>query len=133
VDDAVARFDSGELHLSDAQQAAAEANPNLGSAFRGQVIDAAVKDAVANDPNLSSLYITRSGEFGPDFLDLDSVPGTPHWYDVTTEDSWLAHVARYADCITAPAFGYGGGGIQYEFDSPIQDLIDNGLLKRVGS
>ncbi len=31
-----------------------------------------------------------------------------------------------------PAFGYGGGGIQYEFGSPIQDLIDSGVLKRVG-
>lgn len=34
--------------------------------------------------------------------------------------------------IAAPAFGYGGGGIQYEFGSPIQDLIDQGILKRVG-
>jgi hypothetical protein len=32
----------------------------------------------------------------------------------------------------APAFGYGGGGIQYEFEGPIQDLIDQGILKRVG-
>lgn len=34
--------------------------------------------------------------------------------------------------IAAPAFGYGGGGIQYEFGSSIQDLIDQGILKRVG-
>jgi len=34
--------------------------------------------------------------------------------------------------IVAPAFGYGGGGIQYEFGSPISDLIDSGVLKRVG-
>jgi hypothetical protein len=25
------------------------------------------------------------------------VPGTPQWYDMTTDNSWLAHVARYAD------------------------------------
>jgi hypothetical protein len=33
--------------------------------------------------------------------------------------------------ISGPATGYGGGGIQYEFPSPIQDLIDQGILKRV--
>ena len=31
--------------------------------------------------------------------------------------------------IAAPAFGYGGGAIQYEFPMPIQDLIDQGILK----
>ena len=34
--------------------------------------------------------------------------------------------------ITAPAFGYGAGGVQYEFGSSIQDLIDEGILKWVG-
>jgi hypothetical protein len=34
--------------------------------------------------------------------------------------------------ITAPAFGYGGGGIQYEFGSSFQDLIERGMIKRVG-
>jgi hypothetical protein len=97
------------LHLSDAQQAAAEANPNLGAMFRGQVIDAAVKDAAATNPGLSSLYITRSGEFGPDFLDLDSLPGTPRWYDVTTEGSWLAHLEQYADFGEGTGIFYGGG------------------------
>ena len=32
----------------------------------------------------------------------------------------------------APGLGYGGGGIQYEFGSPIQDLLESGVLKRVG-
>ena len=102
MDDAVARYNSGDLQMSAAQAraAAASGNENL---YAGQVIDAAVKDAVANDPELPSLYITRSGEFGPDFLDLDSLPGTPRWYDVTTEGSWDAHVERYAD------FGDGTG------------------------
>jgi hypothetical protein len=31
----------------------------------------------------------------------------------------------------APWFGQGGGGIQYEFDSPIADLIDGGYLKAI--
>jgi hypothetical protein len=34
--------------------------------------------------------------------------------------------------IAAPAFGYAGGGIQYEFPSPIQELIEQGILKGVG-
>jgi len=34
--------------------------------------------------------------------------------------------------ITAPAFGYGCGGIQYEFGSSFQDLIEQGIIKRVG-
>lgn len=95
--------------MSPAQARAAPANPGLGATFRGQVIDSAVKDAVARDPNLASLYITRSGEFGPDFLDLNSVPGTPQWYDVTTENSWLAHVTRYADFGEGTGIFYGGG------------------------
>jgi RHS repeat-associated protein len=34
--------------------------------------------------------------------------------------------------IAAPGFGYPGGGIQFEFGSSIQDLIDQGILKRMG-
>lgn len=109
ADEAAAKFDSGEIGLSPAQARAAAANPGLEATFRGQVIDSAVKDAVGRDPNLASLYITRSGEFGPDFLDLNSVPGTPQWYDVTTENSWLAHAARYADFGEGTGIFYGGG------------------------
>lgn len=32
----------------------------------------------------------------------------------------------------APAFGGGGGGVQYQFGTSIQDLIDSGVLKQVG-
>ena len=32
----------------------------------------------------------------------------------------------------APWFGQGGGGIQYEFDQSIADLIEGGFLKAVG-
>jgi hypothetical protein len=105
---AAAKFESGEIGLSPAQARAAAANPGLEATFRGQVIDSAVKEAAARDPNLGSLYITRSGEFGPDFLDLNSVPGIPRWYDVTTENSWLAHVGRYADFGEGTGIFYGG-------------------------
>jgi RHS repeat-associated protein len=109
ADAAASKFESGDIGLSPAQARAAAANPSLQPAFRGQVIDAAVKQAAANDPKLGSLYITRSGEFGPDFLDLNSVPGTPRWYDVTTQDNWLAHVTRYADFGQGTGIFYGGG------------------------
>lgn len=32
----------------------------------------------------------------------------------------------------APAFGGGGGGVQYQFGTSVQDLIDSGVLKQVG-
>jgi hypothetical protein len=109
TDQAVADFKAGNIGLSPAQARAAAADPSLEPAFRGQVIDAAVKQAAANDPELGSLYITRSGELGPDFLDLNSVPGTPRWYDVTTEDNWRVHVSRYAGFGNGTGIFYGGG------------------------
>lgn len=57
---------------------------------------------------MANLYITRPGELGPDFLDLNSLPGTPRWYDVTTENSWQAHVKRYADFGQGTGIFYGG-------------------------
>jgi len=102
VDKAVLDCNSGEIGMSAAQARAAAASGNT-NLYMGQVIHSAVKDAVANGPSLPSLYIARSGEFGPDFLDLDSLPGTPRWYDVTTQDSWPAHAKRYA------GFGNGTG------------------------
>ena len=68
-----------------------------------------MKKAVLNDPSLSKLYVTRSGEFGPDFLDLNSLPGTPRWYDVTTPGSWPAHLQRYASFGQGTPIYYGGG------------------------
>jgi hypothetical protein len=109
ADTAASQFESGELKMSDAQAARAAANSSLRPLFRGQVIDAAVKQAAANDPELGSLYITRSGEVGPDFLDLNSVPGTPRWYNVTTEGNWLDHVRQYADFGQGTGIFYGGG------------------------
>jgi hypothetical protein len=45
-----------------------------------------------SDPRLANLYVTRSGEFGPDVFDLGNMN---RWWDVTNEDSWAAHVDKY--------------------------------------
>ncbi|MDQ2827340.1 MAG: hypothetical protein M3Y04_10350 [Actinomycetota bacterium] len=72
----------------------------MDSAFRGQRIDSFFKESLNNaiesgaDSRLSNLYVTRSGEFGPDVFDI--ADGS-QWWDVTTEGSWEAHVAKYAD------------------------------------
>jgi hypothetical protein len=50
---------------------------------------------------LLPIYVTRSGELGPDFLDPDSLPGTPQWWDMTTRGEWAQHVIDYA--------GFGNG------------------------
>jgi hypothetical protein len=101
VDQAVANFNSGAIRMSPAQLFRSMLNPNLAGAFRGQVIDSAAKAAVSRDPALPSIYVTRPGEFGPDFLDLNSVPGTPQWWDITTPEQWARHLNDYA--------GFGNG------------------------
>ena len=97
---AVADYDSGVISISARQARAAARNPNLEATFRGQVIDSAVKNAVRNDPELGHLWVSRSGEFGPDFHDI----GTGTWWDVTTPGQWLNHVDAYTD-----PFGIGIG------------------------
>jgi hypothetical protein len=93
VDNAVAQYESGEIGMSEAQAARKVTNPRLEPAFRGQVIDAAAKQAILSDPALEGLYVTRSGEFGPDISD----PISDRWWDITTPGQWGAHVARYSD------------------------------------
>lgn len=93
VDQAVADYDSGAISMSARQARAAGRNPNLEQTYRGQVIDSAVKNAVRNDSDLSHLWVSRSGEFGPDFHDI----GTGTWWDVTTPGQWLNHVDSYTD------------------------------------
>lgn len=101
VDQAVADYNSGAIKMSPLQRIRAALNPNLAEAYRGQVIDKAAKLAVQNDPALPWIYVTRSGELGPDFLDLNSLPGTPNWWDITTPGQWAQHVSDYA--------GFGNG------------------------
>jgi hypothetical protein len=98
VDAAAAKFDSGEIGYSDAQSAAVESNPDLAAAFRGQVIDSAAKQSILADPDLEGLYVTRSGEYGPDIAD----PVTSRWWDITTNGQWANHVSQYSD-----SFGQG--------------------------
>ena len=70
----------------------------LYAAFRGQRIDATAKDAISSDPDLAGLYVTRSGEFGPDISD----PARGRWWDITTPRSWDKHVNLYKK-----PFGFG--------------------------
>jgi hypothetical protein len=55
VDAAVADFDAGDIGLSPAQARAAAGNPGLEAAYRGQVIDAAAKQSILEDPALQGL------------------------------------------------------------------------------
>ena len=72
--------------------------PGLANAYRGQVIDTAAKNAIARDPEIKGLYVTRSGEYRPDIH--DSMMNT--WWDITTPGQWTAHVAQYGGL-----YGYG--------------------------
>ena len=95
---AVERFNAEGL--TEAQKDALIDNPGLEQAFRGQRIDSFFKESLNNaiesgtDSRLGNLYVTRSGEFGPDVFDLGSMN---RWWDVTTEGSWAGHVAKYAN------------------------------------
>jgi len=107
VDNAAQRFESGELKLTTRQAKALQRVGARGdddrwqalyAAFRGQRIDAAAKEAILKDPELEGLYVTRSGEFGPDISD----PATSRWWDITTERAWQRHVDLYRK-----PFGFG--------------------------
>jgi hypothetical protein len=89
VDAAVVKFASGGLVLSD-RQAAAVAGGGSVEMHRGNVIDAAVKLAILNDPDLAGLKVTQ-GVYGPDIYD----PLTKRWWDITTPGDWPAHVDQY--------------------------------------
>ena len=82
------------------QAAAAARDAGLERMYRGQVIDRAVKNAVRDDPELNHLWVSRSGEMGPDFHDLD----TNTWWDITTPGQWLNHLDTYTE-----PFGFGIG------------------------
>jgi hypothetical protein len=89
VDAAVVKFASGGLVLSD-RQAAAVAGGGSVEMNRGNVLDAAVKLAILNDPDLAGLKVTL-GVYGPDIYD----PLTKRWWDITTPGEWRDHVAKY--------------------------------------
>lgn len=97
VDAVVNDFESGVIGLSPGQQGAvrrigAREGREKGSAFyemfRGDVIDAAVKKRVAQDPKLNKiLHICGRGEECPDFHD----PTRNVWWDMTTDGGWRSH------------------------------------------
>jgi RHS repeat-associated protein len=72
--------------------------------YVGNRIDIWSKASAAEDGRLTTLIVTRSGEYGPDFYDL----ATGRWYDITTSGQWAAHLAQYG-----PDFGRDGQGIFY--------------------
>jgi RHS repeat-associated protein len=79
-------------------------NPNLEAAYRGTYIDKQLKAAVEADPTLAArLWITGTGEYGPDFVDV----ATGTWIDLTTPRQFDRHLDRYSD------FGNGGIGLLY--------------------
>jgi RHS repeat-associated protein len=93
VGQAVQDYADGTIGMSRAQVAAVARNPGLEPAFRGQVIDSAAKNAVRADTDLAHLWVARSGEFGPDFFDLDS----NNWWDITTQGEFQNHLDQYTD------------------------------------
>lgn len=94
VDAAVQLYDNGTIGMSRGQIRRLATDPGLEDAFRGQVIDKYVKDAVRNDPSLNNLlWVSRPGEFGPDFHDVK----TNTWWDVTTPGQWGRHVRLYSN------------------------------------
>ena len=93
VGKATSDYASGTISMTAKQARAVARNPGLEPAFRGQVIDRAVKNAVRADPNLSNLWVSQSGEFGPDFHDI----GTNTWWDVTTRGQFQNHLNLYSD------------------------------------
>jgi hypothetical protein len=54
---------------------------------------------VADNPSLN-LWISKSGEFGPDFHDIN----TNTWWDITTPGKFQMHLDKYND-----PFGHGIG------------------------
>lgn len=83
---------------------------------------------------------TRVDRFGGPGGTFASPEGTPFGARSLRSTSATAeyNVYEVAQPVTvrggtvAPAFGYGGGGVQYQFNSPIADLLEQGILKRVG-
>ncbi|MCW2749579.1 MAG: hypothetical protein JWR83_689 [Aeromicrobium sp.] len=69
-------------------------------ALTGYVHDPVRARLARNDPELSHLWVSRSGKFGPDFHDICT--GT--WGDVTAPGQWGSHVDQYSD-----PFGWGIG------------------------
>ena len=60
--------------------------------------------------------------------------GLPAYYEGTKPyyQYEVVQPVTVGGCTVAPASGGGGGGVQYQFGTSIQDLVDSGVLKQVG-
>ncbi|WP_423488536.1 hypothetical protein [Mycobacteroides sp. PCS013] len=101
-------FDNGTIAFSKPQMDALKDHPNLYEAFKGNVLDARVKDLVNRDSTLEDLVTTKQFKYGPDFVNTNPKAGELPWYDLTTMKSWAAH-AKYEATHGGP-----GGGIIYD-------------------
>ena len=97
----VSNCTGGVIEISVALAGRAAPNPSPAAAYRGQVINAAVEGAVGKDPVLGGrLWMSRSGENGPDFDDVV----TRDRLNVTTSGQWQKHLDGYS-----PLFGNEAG------------------------
>jgi Tuberculosis necrotizing toxin len=82
--------------------------------------------------------VDRYGGPGGSYVSPDGTPfserGLPSYYE-NSQPYYRYEVVEPVTVrggIAAPAFGSSGGGVQYQFGTSIQDLIDSGMLKQVG-
>jgi RHS repeat-associated protein len=94
VDEAVRKFDAGEIALTPAQRHLAdqEGKEFFEAMFRGDRIDNWVKQQVEADPNIN-VGITPRFKYGPDFYSIDDGPDA--WWDITTRGEMRAHERDY--------------------------------------
>ena len=91
----------GVIEIFVALAGRAAPDPSPAAAYRGRFINAAVEGAVAKDPVVGGrLWMSRSGENGPDFDDVV----TGDRLNVTTSGQWQKHLDRYS-----PLFGNEAG------------------------
>ncbi|MEZ5901362.1 MAG: hypothetical protein R3D51_17930, partial [Hyphomicrobiaceae bacterium] len=90
ADDAIKKIDAaGDAAFSDDQLAAQKTKPWRRAMHRGYNIDAAVRDAIVDDPLLGRLTGRING--GVDLTD----PATGYRYEMTTTGQWPTKVAKY--------------------------------------
>jgi hypothetical protein len=108
TEQALKDFDSGLIGFSRPQAEAIRNNPSMYNMFKGNVLDARVKDLVNHDPGLNDLTTTGNFQYGPDFVNTFRKAGQEPWYDLTTMKQWAAH-AKYDATHGGP-----GGGILWD-------------------
>jgi hypothetical protein len=94
LDEAITKFNSGEIGLDDKQLAGIAKMPKTRNAQIGNVLEDYVNEQVANsdDPALSRLFAIVRGLWGPDHVDPLATVHEPRWYDFTTVNQWKTKV-----------------------------------------